>query len=228
MIDFHSHILPNMDDGSSNLEESIELLKMLSEQGADTVFATSHFYANHESVTEFLERRQAAFELLQAHLFENAPEIRLGAEVRYYEGISRMEGLESLCIQGTRLLLLEMSVRRWSEYTIRELTNMASSGRFVVVLAHIERYFDFQSKAVWKRLLECGVLMQVNATSIVDRRFRRKCFGLLKKEIVHFIGSDCHNVELRPPYMDEAFALIEKKFGSEYLQAMLEFNQNFI
>ncbi len=228
MIDFHSHILPKMDDGSSGIEESVELLKILSNQGVDVIFATSHFYANDESVSSFLNRREKAYNELKSALWDGAPEIRLGAEVRYYEGISRMEGLESLCIQGTRLLLLEMSARRWSEYTIRELASMAGSGRFRIILAHIERYFDLQKKDVWERLMECGILMQLNAPSIVDRRFRRKSLKLIKKDMIHFIGSDTHNLEFRPPCMNEAFEIMKKKFGEEYVQEMLEFNRCFI
>jgi len=228
MIDFHSHILPNMDDGSSSLEESTALLQMLSQQGADIVFATSHFYANHESVAEFLNRRQKAFEILKSQLPENMPEIRLGAEVRYYEGISRLEKLDSLCIQGTKLLLLEMSASHWSEYTVRELASMAGSGKVLIVLVHIERYFDYQSKETWKRLADSGILMQVNASAIVDRRSKRKTLSLIKKNLVHFIGSDCHDLSHRPPELKEAFEIIEKKFGSEYVNAMTEFGKRFI
>ncbi len=228
MIDFHSHILPNMDDGSSSLDESIALLQMLSQQGSDMVFVTSHFYANHESVAEFLNRRQKAFEILKSQLPENMPEIRLGAEVRYYEGISRMEKLDSLCIEGTKLLLLEMSASHWSEYTVRELLTMAGTGGVLIVLAHIERYFDHQSKETWKRLADSGILMQVNASAIADRHSKRKTLSLIKKNMVHFIGSDCHNLSHRPPKLKEAFEIIEKKFGSEYVNAMTEFGKRFI
>jgi len=222
MIDFHSHILPNMDDGSSSLEESTALLQMLSQQGADIVFATSHFYANHESVAEFLNRRQKAFEILKSQLPENMPEIRLGAEVRYYEGISRLEKLDSLCIQGTKLLLLEMSASHWSEYTVRELASMAGSGKVLIVLVHIERYFDYQSKETWKRLVQSGILMQVNASFFADFRTARRAIRLLKNRYVHFVGSDCHDLKIRPPRMAEAAERINRKVGPGYFAYMTE------
>ena len=62
MIDFHTHILPNVDDGSKGVEESTLMLTRLFEQGVNKVIATPHFYANDESVDEFLLRRNAAFE----------------------------------------------------------------------------------------------------------------------------------------------------------------------
>ncbi len=228
MIDFHSHILPNVDDGSASVEESIVLLNMLSQQGVDAVCATPHFYANHETVDEFIRKRDDALESLKDHLPKDAPEIFLGAEVRYYEGISRMAGLNRLCLNRKSLLLLEMSMGRWSEYTVRELVEMAATGKYIIVLAHIERYFDHQNKDVWKRLLESGILMQVNASAIADKRSKRKALSLFKKNMVHFIGSDCHNLAHRPPYVQQAIEIIEKKFGSDYLNAMFDFGKRFV
>ena len=117
MIDWHSHILPEMDDGSKNVEESLCLMKMLAEQGVDTVIATPHFYANDESVDSFLERRAVSYEKLQTQLSDSLPEVLLGAEVSYYPGISRMADLKRLKIEKTQLLLLEMPMSKWKEYS---------------------------------------------------------------------------------------------------------------
>lgn len=64
MIDFHSHILPGIDDGSASVEESLKLLEMLAEQGVKTVVATPHFYPDRTSVSDFLRRRDAAYQRL--------------------------------------------------------------------------------------------------------------------------------------------------------------------
>ena len=100
MIDFHSHVLPHMDDGSKNMAESISLIEMQKQQGVNTVVATPHFHANDESVESFLDRRLKACIELRKQLPENAPNIIMGAEVRYYEGISRLEGLKKLRVEG--------------------------------------------------------------------------------------------------------------------------------
>jgi protein-tyrosine phosphatase len=97
-----------MDDGSKRVQESLELLSMLSAQGVDTVIATPHFYANDESVDRFLERRAECYGRLCDALPDGVPKMLLGAEVSYYPGISRLEGLSRLCIEGTDILLLEM------------------------------------------------------------------------------------------------------------------------
>lgn len=57
MIDFHTHILPGLDDGAKTLDESIQLLKMEEEQGVDTIVFTPHYYHEREDLKSFLQRR---------------------------------------------------------------------------------------------------------------------------------------------------------------------------
>lgn len=223
MIDWHSHILPNMDDGSKSIKESLCLLKMLAEQDVDIVVATPHFYANDESVEEFLKRREASCRALHGNLSESAPKILLGAEVRYYPGISRLSGLKQLRIENTNLLLLEMSMSKWSESIVSELTELASRSDLTVILAHVERYLPLQSADAIERLLESGILMQVNASGFTEFGSRRKTLNLLNSGIVHFIGSDTHNTVSRPPEIKKAFAIIQKKFGDSFINEMNEY-----
>ena len=67
MTDFHSHILPGVDDGSKSIEETLKMLELLSDQGVRRVVATPHFYPNHHSVEEFLEKRNSAYEEIKKH-----------------------------------------------------------------------------------------------------------------------------------------------------------------
>lgn len=226
MIDFHSHILPNMDDGSSSLRESLSMLDLLSQQGMDLVVATPHFYANDNSVDEFLDRRRRSAEALLTVLRPEHPEIRLGAEVRYYEGISRNPDLKKLRIESTRLLLLEMPFARWTEYTVRELTDLSLSST-VLVLAHVERYLGFQPSSVIDRLLGSGILLQINASYLNHRFTRSGALGMLGRQQVHFLGSDCHNLTDRAPEIGKAYGLIEKKFGSEFLSDFADYGNHW-
>ena len=223
MIDWHSHILPGMDDGSKNTEESIKLLSMLSEQGADTVIATSHFYANDESVDRFLERRAECYSKLCALLPDTAPKILLGAEVSYYQGIGRLEELPRLCIEGTDLLLLEMPFARWSKSMIREIIEITVQRSITVILAHIERYLDFQELEVFDELREYGVIMQVNAGFFKRVSTRRRARKLLLGGYIQLIGSDTHNIKSRPPNLGIAYDVIEKKFGKGFVDEVNEY-----
>ena len=228
MVDFHSHILPGIDDGSKNTEESAQLLDMLATQGVSLVMATPHFYADEQSIDRFLSKRQEAYERVSSCLKENHPQIRLGAEVRYYPGISRLEGLERLCIENTRVLLLEMPVTRWSKSTVREVLEIAVSQNLTLVLAHIERYMYLQRAGVFEELLYNGVLMQVNASFFADRLSRRRACKLLERRGIHLLGSDCHGVHVRPPRMGEATAIICKKYGEGFLGEMENFAKDLV
>ncbi len=220
MIDWHSHVLPQMDDGSHSLEESVELLSMLSDQGVNTVIATPHFYANDESVSKFLERRRESYEKLCSALSDELPRVILGAEVSYYSGISRLEGLGELCIEGTQLLLLEMPFTKWTEHTVREVTEIASRGDITVILAHIERYIDMVGEEVFDDLRSYGVLMQVNSGFFNRSATKRRALKLLARGGIQVIGSDTHNVSFRPPTLGSAYNIIEKKFGKDTVYEM--------
>ena len=228
MIDWHSHVLPSMDDGSRDVEESVLMLRVLKEQGVDTVIATPHFYANDESVDSFLERRAESFASLKDKLDSDAPKILLGAEVRYYAGIGRMEALDRLAIESTRLVLIEMPMTRWTEYTVKELTELSRSSRLTVVLAHIDRYLKLQSADVWQRLAESGILMQANASAFGGMFERRSMIRLLNNGMLHFIGSDCHNMTSRPPKLIGAYEMLAKKCGDYTFSRVNEFGYNKI
>ncbi len=223
MIDFHSHILPRMDDGSRSVQESLSLLNALHWQNVENVVATSHYYASQESPERFLGRRQRAFEALSEQLPDNSvPRILLGAEVLYYPGISRMKELGALCTQGTNILLLEMPFSRWTDHMVRELDELARSGEYSLLLAHIERYYSRQPAAVWDRLLDQGVLMQANADYFLAFRTRRMAFRLLRENRIHLLGSDCHNMSSRAPHMNEAADRIRKALGEKKIREIEE------
>ena len=100
MIDVHAHILPHMDDGSRSTSESLAMLEESTKQGINLVAATPHFYARENSPEEFLKRRGRSAARLRERWCPGLPELRLGAEVFWFEGMSRWEGLESLCMES--------------------------------------------------------------------------------------------------------------------------------
>lgn len=221
MIDFHSHILPHMDDGSGSTEESLQMLQCLAGQGIETVAATPHFYPAHRSPAEFLERRDAAWQHLAQHLTPELPEIRLGAETLYFPGFGRMEQLPQLCIAGTSLFLLEMPAGTWSDYMVQEVIDLSRSGSVTVLMAHIERYLPAQKKGVWDKLLENGVLMQCNAEFFLPLATRRHAARMLREGRIHLLGSDCHNTADRAPHMAEALQNIRRYAGDETAEKLI-------
>ncbi len=224
MIDWHSHILPDIDDGSRDVCESLGMIKALKEQGVDLVVATPHFFADDESVDAFLERRDNAWKDLSLAISEDTDlNIVLGAEVKYYSGISRMSGLERLQIGDTGLILLEMPMSKWTEYTVRELAEINSSRGLTVIIAHMERYFPMQSRKTRDRVLDSGVIMQSNASFFTRFGSKRRAISSLINGEIQLIGSDCHNMTSRPPNIKSAYDVIRKKLGEDFAGQMNEY-----
>ena len=217
MIDWHCHVLPNMDDGSRNVDESLAMLDALHGQGVSQVVATPHFYASDESVDDFLGRRERSFQELLAKRPDLLSQIVLGAEVSYYPGIHKLEGIHRLSIGESNLLLLEMPMEHWSRYAVDEVMAIASTKNLVVVLAHIERYLVYGNEKYLNALREHGVLMQVNASFFRGFRNRHIALKMLRLETIDFIGSDSHNMTSRPPMLGDAYEMIGKKLGAEFV-----------
>lgn len=213
MLDIHSHILPKMDDGSKSVEMSLEMLRSSAEQGVTSLVSTSHFYADQESPDRFLRRRAHAVEKLKSELTDSMPEIRLGAEVLYYPGISQSKEIRSLAIEGTSLILIEMPFISWSEKIFEELIAFQYSSRLHIVLAHVERYRGLQSRAIYDQLFEQPFYFQCNAEVFSSYFDRRLAFRLIENGVLHFLGTDCHNTSSRAPNMKIAREAIEKKFS---------------
>ena len=228
MIDFHCHFLPNMDDGSQSVEESIKILEALSEQTVELVVATPHFIANNESVERFLDRRKSAYERLSANLYDGLPEIRLGAEIEFYDGVSNLEGLKKLCIEGTDILLLEMPNTKWTQGVINELYRMVSFGNIRIMLAHIERCLFMQDADIIDYLLRNDVIMQSNASYFIRTLTKRKACRYLRDDIIHVLGSDTHNMTSRPPKIKDALDVIEKRFGVEAVEYLNSVSKELI
>lgn len=223
MIDFHSHILPGMDDGSKSPEESLRMLDMLRSQGVDTVAATPHFYARENPPEEFLRRRADAWQRLRPRLTADSPRVLLGAEVHYFQGISHVDRLHDLCLEGKDVLLLEMPFSPWPSRALAELTDLAQREDITLVLAHIERYLPHQPRDLWPRLHRMGVLFQCNASFFLDWRTRHKAARMLRLDQIDLLGSDCHGDSYRPPRMGEAAERIRRHAGTDAL-ARLEDN----
>lgn len=230
VIDFHSHVLPGIDDGSSSLEESIALLRLQSQQGIGHVVATPHFYANYDRPDCFLQRRDEAEALLRREMekYNDLPALHMGAEVYFFRGISESEYLRQLCIRGTDCILIEMMSSPWPEVVYSELEKICRRG-ITPVIAHIDRYIaPFRSHGIPGRLAELPVLVQANADFFLDSRSCRMAMKMLKNDQIHLLGSDCHNLRSRPPELGEAMQLIKRMLGEAVLRRVSEYGESVL
>ncbi len=232
MIDVHCHVLPGIDDGSRSVEMSLEMLHELKRQGVHKVIATPHFYPMSDSPEHFLKARNEAYLKLKEHLDDDCPEMALGAEVMYFEGISRYEGLRDFRVSGTKMLLLEMPFMPWTSRAIDEVIRLSASSDLIIMLAHIERYFRYQKRNFWERSIwevfaENGILMQSNAEALLDKKTRRITIKNIKNGIVSFIGTDSHNMTSRAPNLEDAYLEIENALGSDYVEDLIDLQERF-
>jgi len=212
MIDIHTHILPNMDDGSKSVQESYQLLNILEKQNVKLVALTSHFYPSDESIDDFLNRRDKSFKELN---YSGNLELRLGSEVHFYRGISNSEDIDKLCIQGTNILLVELPFSyAVSQSVVDEIIQL--NYNYQVVLAHVERY-EIDDEYL-DYLKNNGVLFQCNASFFLDNKLSKIALKWLNKGHIDFIGSDSHDLDVRKPKYKEAIDLIENKMSKEFLE----------
>lgn len=222
MIDFHAHILPGCDHGSDGLETSLKQLKLAKEAGVSTVIATPHFYPQRESFADFLARREETEKLLRAHQ-PGIPEVLIGCEVNLCQGLDHIEGIGKTCVQGTKVMLLEMPMNYWSASVEETLLRMHDDSGFVIVLAHVDRYDPDRID----RLLSYGILAQINAESICIFRGRRRLLRWIDEGNVVALGSDIHGV--RPGYAEftKAIRILGRRAETVFhrTERLLEENQ---
>lgn len=213
MIDIHTHILPGMDDGSSSLEESLSMARESARQGVRLLAATPHFYATQEDPNSFLRRREKSLALLESAWQDSFPTLLVGAEVRYFDGISRVEKIAHLTLDHTRILLLEMPFTSWSRRMVEEVVELQRSRGLQVLLAHVERYLKDRDGQVWETFRQNGVWMQCNANFFLRWQTKRKAQALFKKGEIQMLGSDTHNMTSRPPNLAMARDALVKSLG---------------
>jgi protein-tyrosine phosphatase len=226
-IDFHSHILPNVDDGAATIAESLSLLRTLKNDGVETVVATPHLYLHRESVSSFFAKRdEGAFELSQVIKAEEQkgisyPKIVLGAEVYFTQGLGNLP-LKDLCIEGTDYLMLELPYSSFTTTFLNSLANFIYSCDVKIILAHIERYFDFSEPKMVTQVLNHGLISQVNCDSVISARTRRMTLKLIESGDIKLLGTDLHSIEMRPPRFAEAEHIIRKKLSDGTFENMME------
>jgi len=222
MIDFHTHILPGMDDGSRDLEESMAMLRMSEAGGVIKLVATPHFRAAEETVEQFLYRRREAFTLLKEAMAKEGSKaaILLGAEVALFPGLVDVADLEKLALGKSSYILIEMPMGQWSKSTYVALYAIMLKTGLTPVIAHIDRYLkgkEQEDAVKIKELLDMGAVLQMNTSYLLHFFTKRKAGALIRQNVVSLLGSDCHNVTTRPPDLPLAWKTAKRLSGESRL-----------
>lgn len=222
MVDLHSHILPGVDDGAKTPEDSLALLREQLAGGVDRVALTPHFNAERTSVEEFVQRRAAAFELLRGAV-EAAGlqvELKLGAEVFFSSNLLELD-LAPLCLAGTPYLLVEFSPSFYPSWA-KEIFYQLQLRGITPLVAHIERYpYMLSDPTRLYQLAAAGALLQVNAGSLLRGTSRVAMIQkLLRWNLVHFLSTDTHSLEKRPPLLPQAMQKVAGWCGEAAAQRL--------
>jgi protein-tyrosine phosphatase len=241
MIDWHTHILPSMDDGSKSVEESADMLERCINMGVKAVVLTPHFYPYKEDPERFLRRRARSLARLREHIsqigapmsksaaeapdskFADWPTLIPGAEIYYFPELAVLEEecLKKLCIGESRYLMVELPAEPWSEDIFNTLESMICNRRIIPVLAHIDRYFHFiKDVAPLRELIHLGMLVQLNVEALDGFFSRRKTLKWINGGMVHLLASDCHDLSERPPNLERGCGILRKYIDQEMIEKL--------
>ena len=237
MIDIHSHIIFDVDDGPKTLEDSRRLLEESYRQGVRTIISTSH---RRKGMFETPEEKIAAnFKQVQELAKQVADDLTVlyGAEIYYTSDIlKKLEEGTFPSLGGTKYVLIEFSMNTPYKDIHSALGNVIRLG-MIPVVAHIERYHCLENdEDRVSELINMGCYIQVNSSNVLKPKLfgdrykfmKKRVQFFLERDLVHFVASDMHNLDDRPPYMQKAYQIVAKKYGAERAEELFKTNQEIL
>ncbi len=227
IFDIHCHILPNVDDGAKDGKTTKRMLQRAVEEGIDAIVATPHYSCEMED--QETEEIKQKFLTIQKWWKEKEPdkELYLGSELYYSEGlIAALERGAALTMNGTRYILVEFPIYLNFQNIKKAVQKLLYAG-YIPIIAHVERYERMKKLELVSELVDMGALIQVNVSAVIGRNgFKDRFYvmKLIKKHVVHFVGTDAHDTEVRKIRMKACMQYLEKKLGKEKAAQILEEN----
>ena len=219
LTDIHCHLLPGVDDGAKNMDDTKQMLAIAAADGIERIVFTPHIRR------PWLDRPWSkvtdAFDRVREYAAAAHPglELYLGSEFDYSRTILNEEPhqLHDMC--GSGIILLEF--KPYDGYDrIREGIQQVQMAGYDVMLAHIERYDIMLTDIdLARRISELGVLIQVNADDIVHPgsfKLRGYMKKMIDRHLIDLVGSDAHDVKYRKPELSKAYEIVKKRAGAEY------------
>ncbi len=227
MVDIHSHILWEVDDGSHSLDESLEMCRISADDGISVIVATPHAHDSLHKTHDPAFLRQKVEDL--NNRLQGRPRIELGCELRFTHDVVRhiCRDKTAPTLAGGKYVLVEFPhavVPLGSERALFELMSndihpiIAHPERNHMLMAEPERFFE---------LIEMGALGQADTGSFTGnfgRKVQQAAEIMLDHGLLHMIASDCHNTRNRLPGMSAAVAAVADLVGDDYAVAMAESN----
>lgn len=225
MIEFHNHLIPGVDDGAQNIEESIALAKALVEEGVTHTVVTPH-HLNRKYTNYAEDIRRQTEELQEALDGANVPlQVFPGQEVRIHETLidSIDRGEIQFLDENGQYMLLEFPTTSIPTYTEDLLYELKHRG-IIPIIAHPERNHIIQEEPNrLYRMIGMGALSQVTAASVAGifgKDIQEQSLDFLDKNLAHFMGSDMHDLGYRRAYIQDAHKVIAKELGNDFIDVL--------
>lgn len=232
MIDIHTHILPNIDNGSKSIEETFNLIREAKNAGFEAIVLTSH-YKEGKYETDVPEREawvNAIYENIRAKNIDM--KIYLGNEIYMTKNIIKLlENEKAATINDTSYVLFELSLDKEPE-NLYEMIRKMQNDKIVPILAHPERYkFVQQDPELIYDLIQNGVLIQADYGSIIGQ-YGEKAKIMVKKlfqnNMVHMLGSNVHKQNTIYPKIPEILSKINEIVGEDKLKELTTTNPQLV
>lgn len=194
--DFHSHLIPGIDDGADTLETSLDLIKGLVNHGYKKIITTPHVMVDYYRNTP--EIILGGLEKVRAAIKEGNIEVEIEAAAEYYldQGFEDILKSDSLLTFGDNYVLFEVSYMNPPQNLDHTIFELQTNG-YKPILAHPERYpFWYKEFDKYHRLKEKGVFLQMNITSLTGQyseETKKIAERMIDEELIEFIGSDTHH-----------------------------------
>lgn len=225
MIDFHSHILPGIDDGSRNLEQSISMVNEAKEVGFTKIISTSHYMENYYECD--VEKRKQLIKQLQGEVQDI--ELYLGNEIYITNNIIELlKNGKASSINNTRYVLFEFPLITTKPMNDKEVIYRLVENGYIPIIAHPERYPFIQENPEYLFELEdMGALFQANYGSIIGMyglKAKRTLKILLRNNLISFFGSDVHRPEQVYNKIPKIIKKLKKIISDEEFEEFTETN----
>ena len=232
MIDIHCHILPEVDDGSRSLNESIEMAMIAKEQGITKIVNTSHYHPDfrYKKGEELLKELEDFNNVLKENMIDI--EVLIGNEIYYTKDlIKEIDELDFYTLNNSRYILIELPPTNFP----KDLCNIVyelKEKNYIPVFAHVERYREVQENPeLIYEVINAGAIIQVNSHSILGKsgkELQKVCNTLLNRNMVHVVGTDAHSSKRRTPIFLDAYKYVSEKYSKEMADDLFIKNKNAI
>lgn len=233
LIDIHTHILPDMDDGAKDIEQSLAMAQIAVNDGISKIVATPHVMRGVFNNTKS-QILNAADEFKQLLDSKKIPlEIVPGAEYHLEPDLPlRLAAGELLTINNLgKYLLVELPANMVPDYTGRVLYELQLQG-ITPIIAHPERNIGFaREPELLRDLVARGILAQITSGSIIGifgKSVKNIACKLLNDGLAQGIASDAHSSHGRSPVLSNAFLELERRWGMDYARSLTFDNPNLV